>query len=151
MLSLVSCMGYSAVTSNIAKDFLVQAIHPGFWKSNILWRTDLGEFQYSVLAGRALIALARSGRSEFEEIAQRIAASPKFAGFQYGLEGALVDAHFHKHLVASNGWDSYLKMDSEEIMRAFPEWKKTPTGSNWFNWFLEKENIVLPSQSTQQP
>ncbi len=134
MLSLVGCMGYLAVTSNIARDFLIEAINPQFWRTNISWKTDLGERQYSVLAGRALVALAVSGRQEFDAMAEKIKNDPGVG--DDGLAGPLFDAYFRKQLLKKEGWASYLKMSAEEISWACHAWIQTPTGTNWFQWSL---------------
>jgi hypothetical protein len=134
MLSLVECMGYLAVTSNIVRDFLLEAVNPRFWKTNISWTTELREREYSVLAGRALISLAVSGRREFDSIAETVRQDPGMGGHQYGLASDLVDAYFYKHLVEIKGWPTYLQMGAEEISWEFPVWKKTSVGSNWVQW-----------------
>jgi len=84
MLQLVNSMGYLAVTSNIARDFLVDAVNPKFWKTNISWTSELGEREYSVLAGRALVALAKSGRREFDAVADRIKSDPSMGDVNTG-------------------------------------------------------------------
>jgi len=134
MLSLVDCMGYLAVTSNIARDFLISAVNARFWKTNVTWTTELGEREHSVLAGNALVSLAISGSGEFDAIAESIRSNPSARGNPDDLASALVDAYFYKQLVAIKGWETYLQMGAEEISWEFPVWKKTPTGSNWVQW-----------------
>ncbi len=133
MLGLVASLGYLAATSDVVRDFLVEGTSPQFWKTNILWKTDLGDDEHSVLAGRALNALALSGRIEFAAVSQKLQQDLATRRNSY-LASALVDAHFRKQLIQKLNWESYHKLSVDETMQEFREWKQTPTGSNWVQW-----------------
>jgi hypothetical protein len=143
MRSVVHSMGYLAVRSDLAKDFLVQAAHARFWEANLMWKSEYGVGICGVMAGSALIALGISGCPEFGPVSEGVIGDVNLRGIN---EGAVVDAFFHKHLVETRGWKGYRDMEvlfcgMDDFNDAFSAWRKTLEGSNWMNWFLDRSGL----------
>ena len=143
MRSVVHSMGYLAVRSDLAKDFLIQAANARFWETNLMWKSEYGVQIFGVMAGTALLALGISGCPEFGSISEGVIGDVNLRGI---LAGAVVDAFFHKHLVETRGWKGYRDMrvlfcGMDDFKDAFTAWRKTIEGSKWMNWFLDKSGL----------
>lgn len=134
LLFTIEGLGLLARRHDSAFEFLQKAIDPQFWKDNVSWRTDEGQDQYGILAGRSIAALGYSGKAEVEQILQRIKSQP----FLPDVDSALLDAAFFRDLLQQRGFDFFKGIyGTEEIFRQYTWWKETENGKQWREWLKE--------------
>lgn len=141
LFDTVKSLGLLAGRQDSARDFLVQAADPEFWKTNANWTTAGGNNTIGLLTLYSIMALAQSGRDDVPDLLNKLAGrellglTPKNVAGGMTFEGSLVQSVYFDYYIKKYGLEKFQDdFVKQRQGRYWSEWAATDEGKQWQAW-----------------
>jgi hypothetical protein len=148
LYDLMYLIGNIAATNDTAFSFLKEGINPEFWQAHRTWKWDTSdENENNSMAGISISCLGVSCRKEVNGILENMMNNAELK-YLARHSGGIIDAHYYMTMIRELGRENYNKLDGDQRMSKFREWKKTPEGIKLSSWrqgidskWMEQKNL----------
>jgi hypothetical protein len=149
METIVTALGFVASRSDLANDFLHNAIQPEFWQGVATWHSSTGQEIYGLLTSSAVQALGLDERGDISELLQQFRNNPPTDNtvpphLRRSFAGDVVQAAYYmerRSQIGSPAFHAWFLDHERDVFDAdgsYRKWIANGSGASWNQWYQEQ-------------